>query len=256
MDTHLKICTKCKIAQSRKNFNFSARYSDGLRIYCKSCCLWISRIYYSTKKGKESRKRTYKRQWEKADGYYKRLRSDPEKLAALKKYSKSYCATHRLKISERNRKWYSIPENKEARKLYQKTYFSIPENAAALKERQRKRNATPAMRERKIRWSHTEAGREAAIRRRHVRRVREKDNGGKLSKGIRSMLLMQQGFLCANCKILVSTKNCHLDHIYPLSKGGMNTDGNIQILCKTCNLLKRDKLPHEWSENQRVAIYL
>lgn len=45
---------------------------------------------------------------------------------------------------------------------------------------------------------------------------------------------------CVKCG---STKNLHYDHILPFSKGGSSTTpDNIQLLCATCNLKKRDHI--------------
>ena len=33
----------------------------------------------------------------------------------------------------------------------------------------------------------------------------------------------------------------HFDHIVPISKGGVSTPDNIQLLCQECNLLKGNK---------------
>ena len=44
---------------------------------------------------------------------------------------------------------------------------------------------------------------------------------------------------CIFCK---TTKNLTIDHIIPLSRGGTNALKNIQILCKTCNEKKGDKV--------------
>jgi 5-methylcytosine-specific restriction endonuclease McrA len=41
----------------------------------------------------------------------------------------------------------------------------------------------------------------------------------------------------------------HLDHVIPLAKGGSNGPENLVIACPSCNLSKRDKLPHEWPGN-------
>jgi 5-methylcytosine-specific restriction endonuclease McrA len=40
--------------------------------------------------------------------------------------------------------------------------------------------------------------------------------------------------------------------VVPLSRGGSNGPENIVIACPTCNLAKKDKMPHEWPEGGRL----
>jgi len=42
-------------------------------------------------------------------------------------------------------------------------------------------------------------------------------------------------------------RNPHVDHVTPLVQGGTNTPDNLVIACASCNLSKREKLPHEWA---------
>ena len=44
------------------------------------------------------------------------------------------------------------------------------------------------------------------------------------------------------CVICGSTENLQYDHILPFSKGGGEMVGNLQILCRDCNLAKSDKI--------------
>lgn len=54
-----------------------------------------------------------------------------------------------------------------------------------------------------------------------------------------------QGWRCWWCGEDCSAQY-HADHRIPLAKGGSNGPGNIVVSCPSCNLSKRDKMPHEW----------
>jgi HNH endonuclease len=49
----------------------------------------------------------------------------------------------------------------------------------------------------------------------------------------------RDGGACRQCG---AKQDLHFDHIIPVSKGGGNSEANIQILCQTCNLRKTDKI--------------
>ena len=55
-------------------------------------------------------------------------------------------------------------------------------------------------------------------------------------------LLKAQDFKCALCKkYLVKDAHRQLDHIKPISKGGKHIISNVQWLCRSCNVKKKDK---------------
>ena len=64
---------------------------------------------------------------------------------------------------------------------------------------------------------------------------------GRLPNGTVKSLLFAQNYQCVYCKLDITNKY-HVDHIYPLSKGGEHKANNIQILCPPCNLKKSAKL--------------
>ena len=56
---------------------------------------------------------------------------------------------------------------------------------------------------------------------------------------VKLLVYERDGGKCVKCG---SDKNLHFDQIIPISKGGGNTDQNVQLLCERCNLEKSDKI--------------
>lgn len=79
------------------------------------------------------------------------------------------------------------------------------------------------------------------------RRARKLNADGFFTKKDVMDLLSKQRHKCANCKKCVK-RSYHVDHIYPLSKGGSNWPENLQILCPRCNRSKHAKDPIEWAQ--------
>lgn len=96
--------------------------------------------------------------------------------------------------------------------------------------------------------SHPEAVR---IYRRN-RRTKLRGNGGSHTAGQIQALLIRQAYQCATAFCAADLDvNYHADHIIPLSRGGDNGIGNIQLLCPFCNMSKGALMPEEWLEKQK-----
>ena len=48
--------------------------------------------------------------------------------------------------------------------------------------------------------------------------------------------------LCALCKIGMTFEDASVDHIIPISRGGMNNPANYQLTHRECNSMKSDKV--------------
>lgn len=60
---------------------------------------------------------------------------------------------------------------------------------------------------------------------------------------IRKQLINKNGAVCAICgKPIETMKDCTIDHIIPISKGGLTTIENCQLAHKNCNVTKGDKI--------------
>lgn len=75
------------------------------------------------------------------------------------------------------------------------------------------------------------------------RRARLKANGGILSFDIVEKLMKAQNGLCVYCACDLTNVTPQIDHILPLALGGMNSDNNVQLLCRPCNSKKGCKHP-------------
>jgi len=85
------------------------------------------------------------------------------------------------------------------------------------------------------------------------RRATKKNQLGVVSNNIVVKMMRLQKFLCINCKIDLTQSGYHIDHIMPLSLGGIHADENLQLLCPTCNIKKHNKDPIAWAnENGRL----
>ena len=62
-------------------------------------------------------------------------------------------------------------------------------------------------------------------------------------------LFIKDGKRCKSCGTICvkpegynQPNEANIDHIMPLSKGGLHTWSNVQLLCRTCNMAKSDKV--------------
>lgn len=79
------------------------------------------------------------------------------------------------------------------------------------------------------------------------------ENGGVLSQGLAAKLFDLQGGKCACCGKSLA-QGYHLDHIMPLALGGMNIDGNMQLLTPLCNMQKSKKHPEDFMRSRGFLI--
>ena len=84
------------------------------------------------------------------------------------------------------------------------------------------------------------------------RRARRKACAGNFTPAQIRELFAKQREKCVFCLISIK-QSYHIDHIMPLSRGGSNGIGNIQLLCPICNQRKYAKDPLVFArENGRL----
>lgn len=80
-----------------------------------------------------------------------------------------------------------------------------------------------------------------------ARDARKLNQTGVVSTGITASLFLSQQGQCAFCLTPLGT-GFHLDHIVPLSRGGLHDDSNLQLLCPPCNMSKGARDPVEFAQ--------
>ena len=60
-----------------------------------------------------------------------------------------------------------------------------------------------------------------------------------IPRDVRNRIWQRYGGQCIECK---AKEYLEFDHIIPVAKGGSNTEKNIQLLCRNCNLKKSDNI--------------
>ncbi len=74
-----------------------------------------------------------------------------------------------------------------------------------------------------------------------------------ISLALRYRVLVRDKFRCVICGASPAkdgTVELHIDHIYPWSRGGQNTEENLRTLCFKCNLGKGDKVENIQPDSQ------
>lgn len=64
----------------------------------------------------------------------------------------------------------------------------------------------------------------------------------RIGRRIRDFILERDNYMCKNCNKKFPRAFLHIDHINPVSNGGLNTPENLQILCRDCNSIKAHHL--------------
>ena len=144
-------------------------------------------------------------------------------------------------IRENARNWYY--ENRD--RVIQKVSDWRQENRDYYLRAKRKRHEQNRDRDREsIRaWQRENPDSLRAIRHRY--RARKNENGKPMSSREYRSWEESQDKVCFYCDTDCSG-GYHVDHFYPIAKGGVHQSHNLVIACPTCNLSKGDRDPDEF----------
>jgi len=200
-----KQCTKCGEVKSLKEFYFQ-KQDNCYRGECKEC------------------RRSYLHLW----GQIHKLE--------IRERKRNYNQIHRLEIQERHSQYYQTHKNKW--KLYYRFNKDKHHKSTRLYYQTHKLEAQKYQRQ----YRQTPAGKLIRRNAAHRRRALKKD--GNITLAQWNAIKLQQKYKCYWCKRRFKDSELTIDHVIPLSKGGVHDISNTVAACKPCNLSKQDKI---WS---------
>lgn len=218
----------CKI-----NINhLDARYtSNGTCVVCSKLKSKTKKEYYSNyyykniKHKKEVSHKYYLNNSEKIKIDVKNWQNDNKDKYIIMR--KEYCFNNNEKLKIKSKIW-RIKNRDIIRKKRKLWYLKIKSN----KDYQEKRRE----------YRKTQGCKISKRISNHIRNTNKRNTSdGTINKINLSDLLLKQSNKCNICGAnlnLLENRKVHLDHIVPLSKGGIHTIDNVQWLCQYCNLIK------------------
>lgn len=149
----------------------------------------------------------------------------------VRESKKRYVQENREKVSASRRRYYL--ENKE--RLLQQSKDHRERN----KEKYFEMNK---------RWRENNRDRVRLLNRNRKRKIRKAEGSHSICD-IRRLKKLQR-MTCAACYVKFKGDEYHVDHIYPLSRGGTNCKKNLQLLCPSCNMSKGAKMPEDFYQER------
>lgn len=145
----------------------------------------------------------------------------------VSKYFKTYYVLNKEKIDAKNNAW----AKNNADRLREINKTKVKKSRAASSKRWRQANHDKVIAQKRTRRSRKRGAKTYVVSAKELKTLYSRP-----------------------CCVCGSKINIEIDHIVPLSKGGDHSIGNLQPLCKPCNLSKSDKLFFIFKLEKRACI--
>ena len=220
-----KICSTCREWKSVAEFSRRLLSPDGYQANCRICSSirakkWNNKNREKIRENKRAYAEVHREEIREYLGVYGETHREERRV-----YIRAYDQANRGRKSERRREHYR--NNPEAQERDRRA------------TRERQRTHKEQQRERERRWIKANPDKQRA--RVHRRRARKQVAEGSFTNTEWSSLKAFYNYTCLCCGNREPEIQLTPDHIIPLSKGGSNSIGNIQPLCRSCNSAKGTK---------------
>ena len=143
--------------------------------------------------------------------------------------------------TEGNRKWYEQAKQSEVFQSRSASYRAARTTEKREYDRDYRETNRNELSEKKAAWRAEHVDLVRAIRSSYKARRRMKEAGGDSPATIAAWLALQEK-ICEWCGVDCAD-DFHIDHRYPLARGGPHVVQNMGVACPTCNIRKNAKDP-------------
>ena len=155
------------------------------------------------------------------------------------KFTETTDQENKEKIAKREREYQQTPSGKKNMLARSRAYYQTKKGKEKIYKRSK-------------RWSKTEKGKISSRIRCARRRARLLNAGENFTVQDWKIILIQQKNRCQYCEKKFTEKlEPTIDHVIPLSKGGMHDPTNIVAACRSCNSKKHNRI---LDSNQTVNV--
>ena len=175
-------------------------------------------------------------------------------IAAVRQYAREYYSRRNEKINEQRRKQYREQEEIRVKKM---EYRAKNRQTIMLFLSEYRKSHKERISELNKKWRKENASYCAEYT--HRRRSISKGSACKESASIILWIKTwkaKKSVRCYWCCNIFSPKECHLDHILPISKGGEHSSGNLCVSCARCNQHKHAKTLSDWNKEIERPVLL
>lgn len=219
-----RTCRVCLASKPIEDFDFWSKADGKRRHQCRPCWKQKRREY------QDANREHCRKLWrEKSREWYRR---DPKAAGAS---SRKWKEENKERVAARTKRWSRL--NTEKMRKYYTSY-----------RRQWRKNNPERSRELWKKWaSKNKALLLAAANRRRARLRKARIGDEKAILGFYKYVRSGARLRCFYCKKVVRKADRHVDHIIPLSRGGMHCVSNLCCACSNCNLRKNTKTGEEFT---------
>lgn len=217
-----KICKKCGITKELSLFQKRKDSKDGYRNMCLIC---------ANKEAKLRPSYTYEKRKEYRERYTENHEKEIKERAKVKRQAEKYKEYHR----------------DYARKKYQDNIEEGRKLGLLAAKRRNENNYDYYKEYRYKRYLEIkDTQKYKLLKKISEGKRRNKKRDSNLTINQVNKLIRDSDNKCFWCDCNIPEGHLHLDHIYPLSKGGEHEIYNLVVSCKQCNLKKYTKDPEDW----------